>query len=93
MAMALENNTLSRETVENRLLAFLRENFPKIRNTCISFDDPLLNSGLVDSLGILSIVAFIDEELGLTVNDDEVNDDNFDTVNAIVRFVLDKADK
>ena len=50
-------------------------------------DESLLENGIVDSLGILQIVAFIEEQFSIVVEDAEVVLDNFETVDAIKALV------
>jgi acyl carrier protein len=46
-----------------------------------------LDSGIVDSLGILDLVAFLESELSLTISDDELLPENFRSIEGISRFV------
>lgn len=51
-------------------------------------DFPL--SGRVDSLGLLEMVTFIEEEFGVTVANTELVPKNFDSLGGMVRFVESK---
>ncbi len=53
-------------------------------------DLPLVQSGLVDSTGILEIVLFLETRFGVHTADDELAVDNFGTIATIVKFVLAK---
>ncbi len=53
-------------------------------------DDNLLIQGVIDSLGLLDLVAFVEERYGVLVDDSEVDLDNFGSVRSIARFVLQK---
>jgi len=53
-------------------------------------DTKLLESGILDSLSILRLTIFLKEKLGVQVDSDEVVSENFDTVDAICRFVQEK---
>lgn len=53
-------------------------------------DDPLLEGGILDSAGIFSLVTFLEEEFGISVDDDEIVVENFDSVSSITRMVTDK---
>jgi acyl carrier protein len=53
-------------------------------------DDSLLDRGIVDSTGMLEIIMFIEEELGVTVEDEEMIPENLDSVNRIAAFVTRK---
>jgi acyl carrier protein len=50
-------------------------------------DEKLLERGLLDSLGILKIVSFCEEQFGITIPDTEVLPDNMDSVRAIAALV------
>lgn len=53
----------------------------------LSPDDSLLAKGLLDSLSILKTVTFCEEQFGITIPDDEVLPDNFESVKAIAQLV------
>ena len=50
-------------------------------------DDSLLARGLLDSLSILKIVTFCEEQFGVTIPDAEVLPEHFDSIRAIARLV------
>ena len=56
----------------------------------IDSDTSLISSGILDSLTLLQLIAFIGEQFAITVQDDEMALDNFLTINAIVSFVISK---
>jgi acyl carrier protein len=49
--------------------------------------DSLLDKGMIDSTGVLELVAFLEEQFGISVNDDDLNPENLDSVDRIVSFV------
>ena len=53
----------------------------------LSPDASLIESGIVDSLGILRLVAFIEENFSVVVDDIDVIPENFDTINAMNSLV------
>ncbi|RMD65647.1 acyl carrier protein [Candidatus Parcubacteria bacterium] len=55
-------------------------------------DEDLLTQGVIDSMGILQLVEFIEKEFGIEVNDDEIVPENFRTLNCLTGFVSKKAD-
>jgi acyl carrier protein len=57
------------------------------RNTVVQADDELLLSGLIDSLGVVRLIAHIEEVLGVKVPPEEVTLENFQTVRAIGEFL------
>jgi acyl carrier protein len=49
--------------------------------------EPLYGSGLLDSLGTLRLITFIEDQFGVVVGDGEVGSENFGTVACIASFV------
>jgi acyl carrier protein len=50
----------------------------------------LLENGIIDSTGVLELVAHLQEAYDITVRDDELIPDNLDSIEAIVAFVARK---
>lgn len=50
----------------------------------------LIENDLVDSTGILELVAFVEERFGITIADAEIVPANFDSITNIVGFVARK---
>ena len=57
------------------------------KDVSLSPDESLIESGIVDSLGILRLVAFIEENFSVVVDDIDVVPENFDTINAMNSLV------
>lgn len=56
----------------------------------IKEDTLIFQEGIFDSLGFLSLISFLDEEFGIEVENDELNEENFESINAIVTFISKK---
>ena len=52
-----------------------------------SDDSSFLKEGIVDSIGVMELVSFVQGTLGVTVAQSEVTPDNFDSVARIAAFV------
>ena len=50
-------------------------------------DTSLLESGILDSLALLSLLVFLEGEFGISVDDFEVIPENFNTIDAICAYV------
>lgn len=50
-------------------------------------DLPLISQGIIDSLGIYELVALLEGEYGLTVDDGDVLPTNFGSLDAIAAYV------
>jgi len=70
----------------DRIRQFVLEKFPLARKRSVKDSDELLESGIVDSLGILDLVALLETEFGLTVSDDDLLPENFRSIERISEF-------
>jgi len=52
-----------------------------------SDDASFLQEGIVDSVGVMELILFVEETFGLTVDDNDITPDNFDSVNKLANFV------
>jgi acyl carrier protein len=50
--------------------------------------DDVISTGLVDSLGIVRLVGFLEETFAIRIRDDEILPENFASVDAITSFVV-----
>ena len=64
--------------------------FPLAKERNIGTSDSLLDSGIVDSLGTLDIVMFLEQEFSLIVDEEEMLADHFDSVETISNLVSSK---
>lgn len=53
----------------------------------LQFDDPLVESGVLDSLGITDLVSFLEEEFGVSIALTRLVPQNFATIQTISNFV------
>lgn len=73
-------------TPERIIADFIRENFV-FDGPAVDPEASFLESGLIDSTGILEIVLFVEETFGITVADDEVIPEHFDSVRRLAAYV------
>jgi acyl carrier protein len=69
-----------RDFIASRLL-YSSEGFTYADNT------PLLREGIIDSLGVVELVEFVQTTFGIQVAQQEVRPDNFDSVEKLAAFV------
>jgi acyl carrier protein len=81
------------DAVEQTISSFIVNNFLFGDASMVPARDlPLVQSGLVDSTGILEIVTFLESEFGVHTSDEELAVDNFGSIATIARFVVTKQD-
>jgi acyl carrier protein len=65
-----------------------REVVSEMANTKVEDGDPLISSGLIDSLSILKLISRLEQKLGIRIPTDNLQPDDFETVDWIVDTVL-----
>lgn len=50
-------------------------------------DASFLEEGIVDSLGVMELVLFIEEKFGVKVNDEDLTPDNFDSITKLDNYI------
>ena len=58
----------------------------------LTFDSPLLGAlPELDSMGVVTVIAALEDQFGIVVDDDEISATTFETVGSLAAFVADKA--
>lgn len=71
-----------------RLLTdFIAQEILHGRSVALNEDVDLLAAGIIDSLGILRLVAFMEERFGVVVPDEDVVFENFQNIRSMVQYV------
>jgi len=79
------------DSLHDAIRRFILENYLFTDDVAqLGLDDSLLGRGIVDSTGMLEIILFIEEQLGVKVADTEMVPENLDSVNRIAAFVTSK---
>ena len=74
--------------IEQQLRRFVLDNFLFGQDdNGLENADSFLDRGIVDSMGVLELVGFLEESYGITVEDQELIPDNLDSIDGVVRFV------
>jgi acyl carrier protein len=69
---------------------FIVEYFLYGQDNGLGDDVSFLQKGLMDSTGILELVSFIEEKYGISIDDEELIPDNFDSLNKLSAFITSK---
>lgn len=82
--MSNENNALSR--IREFIVAnFLFGDAGELRD-----DTSFLESGIVDSTGILELISYLEETFAIAIADDELVPENLDSISRVAAFVARK---
>ncbi|MEE9391672.1 MAG: acyl carrier protein [Planctomycetota bacterium] len=55
--------------------------------TDIDNDDALLDTGVIDSVAMIELVVWVEEEFGFSIEIDELTQDNFGTIDRLAKFI------
>jgi acyl carrier protein len=91
VSVTSDNQGGNMDEIVEKLRAFVTENFLfGRRDESLSNDDSLIEKGVIDSTGVLILVAFLEQNLGVAVQDDEIIPENLDSLNRIAAFAARK---
>ncbi len=78
-------------TVEKALESYLLEEYMGDDDTLnsIQYDADLFKQGIIDSLGILRLVAFLEENFNISVPEEKLRPENFSSIRALSALVSD----
>jgi acyl carrier protein len=77
--------------VQADLINFIKENFIAGRSdTTLDPEASLIESGIIDSTGVLELVTHLEEKYGIQIEDDELVPENLDSIKNLVAFLKKK---
>jgi acyl carrier protein len=72
--------------IERDVRAFISENFI-LDGEDLEGDASLSGEGVLDSMGVLELIMFVEERFGYKVPDEDTLPENFDSIDRIVRYL------
>jgi acyl carrier protein len=79
------------DTLEKQIRTYIAQNILFTGNDYPYTDDiSFLDQGIVDSMNVLELVNFVEEQYGLRVDDRDIVPDNFDSVARLAAYVRNK---
>ena len=74
------------DTVRPALLEFVTRSF-NVAEKDIRLDQSLIDQGIIDSFGLMEITAFIEQQFGLKVREQDMTREAFGSVNKMAHFI------
>lgn len=71
---------MRREEIISKLADYVRTELVEDEGRELNEETPLLQWGILDSMGIVNLLAFIEEDFGIEVPDDGVRPEHFETL-------------
>lgn len=79
------------DQTRHKLRHFILENYLFTDDeSALKDDDSFLEGGVLDSMGILELIEYLDESFGFKVEGDELVPDNLDSINSLIKFISTK---
>jgi len=92
--MSASNQTPATQSLKDQIREFIQVQLAEPKGiSSFADDESLMESGVIDSLGIFRLVSFLEDELRVRVSDDEINADTLKSVNTIEELVVRKRNK
>ncbi|WP_458626145.1 acyl carrier protein [Winogradskyella sp. PC D3.3] len=71
--------------IKNYIIQSTFDDIEKIKDDTLIFEE-----GILDSMGLLFLIEFLQEEFNLTTSDEELVVENFQSINNIIAFIESK---
>lgn len=76
------------QNYRQQIIDFITTNFLfDADSSNVGEEDSLLESGVIDSTGVIELVAFVEQTYGIVVEDEEIVPENLDSVANIVHYL------
>lgn len=78
-------------SIETKIRTFVLDNFLFTNDESrLENDVSFLEEGIVDSTGVLELVMFVEEKFDVTVEDEDIVPENFDSVSQLTNYIRHK---
>lgn len=78
--------------IVQKVRKFIVENYLFGQDKKLEDRDSFLEQGIIDSTGVLELVAFLQETFSITVEDEDITPDNLDSVSNVTAYLQRKLD-
>ncbi len=75
------------ETMIQQIGSYLASQILKQPNRTIAADEPLISSGLIDSISLMDVALYVEDTFGVRIEDTELNADTFDTLTQLAALI------
>jgi acyl carrier protein len=76
------------QQLEQDIRQFIIDNFLFGKDDIqLSYDDSFIEHGIMDSTSALELIALLEGKYGIKIDDEELDPENFDSINKLVRFI------
>jgi acyl carrier protein len=77
-------------SIKDQIREYIQESAKYTGVTGLTDDSSLLEAGVIDSLQLVRVVAFLEDTFGVNVADEEILPKNFESINGMELLVISK---
>lgn len=86
-----ETATIQKTEIEKSVKDFIIENFLfGDDQSMVGSSESFMETGIIDSTGILELISFLEETFEITLEDNELIPENLDSLENVAKFVISK---
>ena len=75
-------------TLKEKIRTFIIDNFLfGAKDARVGDDQSFLESGIIDSTGVLELVSYVEESFAVEVKDEDLVPDNFDSISKLAAYI------
>lgn len=78
------------QAIKEKIITFVVDNFTFGDESMVSYSESFLETGIIDSTGILELVEFLEKEFAITIDDEELIPENLESIEKIALFLQQK---
>lgn len=78
------------QNIGQQIRQFILTEFPQANERSLGDNESFLGSDIVDSLGIVKLMTFVETEFEITVEDEDLQPENFQSIARLTEFVKTK---
>lgn len=75
------------QDIHHSLSAYIATQILKQPQRQIDLNEPLISSGLIDSFSLVDLALYVEENLGVHIDDTELNAQTFDSLSQLVELI------
>lgn len=79
---------MNRDVLKSKITTYLNQNAAVGRDGIESDDQDLIADGIIDSFGLLGLIAFLEDEFSIRIDASDIDPANFNTISKIIQNVL-----
>jgi acyl carrier protein len=78
---------MDKNSITSQVNSFINEEFVFDSSTKPDKNDSLMDNGIIDSAGMLTLISFLEETFQISIEDEELTRENLDSIENISDFI------